>query len=530
MEALAWLRSHMSEAVGLIFPAFARPRHHLGKIGWLIHFAIVALILVGLGFLNYALELEKLLETPLPFLRKVWLPLLFFIVYLLTWLGCWLWVLLGAEEERSVHPDIDRAWAVAVAELEGAGIHLPEVPVFLVLGQPEGTEQALFAGSQLELTLEHIPPDSDAPLRVYASPDAVFVTCAGASLLGQQAQVLLEDEPPPPPRVERAASSGDPTGTDPSINLPAVKQGDSISAEHGAASQMTIGAEVMVAERPAGLKQQPVRVPLLKRTEEVDRLLGRLKRVCYLILSRRRPYCPINGILVLIPYAATRNDADANQTGLICQRDLVAAREVLQVNCPLFALVCDMENATGFREFIDRFPKGHRQRRLGQQFPYVADLNPTVGGQLIDGGVQWICQELFPPLVYRLMRLEKAGGPDKVSSTLRGNMNLYQLLCEVRERRRRLARILSLTIAAETNEAILFGGCYLAATGRSTREQAFIAAVFHRLLENQNFVSWTAGAREEETDYRRWVRYGYTALVTFTVSLFAMGFAFISKR
>lgn len=523
---------------GLILPVFAKARdvRSVGRtVIWAMHLTLLIAVLVGLGFLNQALDLEKLLEAPLPLLKKIWLPFLFFIVYLLTWLGWWLWVLLGAEEERSIYPDIDRAWEQAVAALEAAGIQMAEVPIFLVLGQPEGTEQALFAGSQLELSIESVPKDFGAPLHVYASPDAVFLTCAGASLLGRQAQKLMEEEAPPP-LPKSAPVTDSQVLSSPSVNLPPVDPATGAPALAGGSQvkapesvQLTMESQLLVAEKEPSTRMKPARLPLLKNTEEVMRLASRLKHLCWLILRERRPYCPVNGILLLIPYAATDSDAEANQTGLVCQKDLQALRDVLQINCPLFALVCDMENATGFREFIDRFPKGHRQRRLGQQFPYVADLNPTSGGQLIDSGVQWICQELFPPLIYRLMRLEKAG-QDKLSPTLRGNMNLYELLCEMRGRRQRLGRILAQAIDSEAAEPILFGGCYLAATGRSSREQAFIAAVFHRLLENQNFVSWTEASRAEEADFRRWVRYGYTAIAIFTVVLFAMGFAFISRR
>lgn len=538
MSILQWLQQGIKGLRGVILPVFARAQdvRTLGRtLLWVTHFGLLVLILVGLGFVNYALDLEKLLEAPLPVLRKIWLPFLFFIVYLLAWLGWWLWVLLGAEEERTSYPDIDRTWEHVVAELAAAGIPIAEVPIFLVVGQPAGSEQALFAGSQLELTLEDVPKDPNAPFHVYANEDAIFVTCAGASLLGKQARLFMEEETATPIRKEAARVSGSPddlaTGSQPSINLtpeqtaamPAFKPSQSGSIH------MTMESQLLTQEKAVS-SRLPARLALLKDTEEVSKQLARLKHLCWLILRERRPYCPINGILLLLPYAATDSDTEANQTGLVCQKDLRAIRDVMQINCPLFGLVCDMENATGFREFVERFPKGHRQRRLGQQFPYVANLDAAAGGDLIDIGVRWICEELFPPLIYRLMRLDKPGGHEKVAPILRGNMNLYELLEEIRERRQRLARILSLAIAADTREPILFGGCYLAATGKSPREQAFVAAVFHRLLENQNFVSWTRSARAEEADYSRWIRYGYTALATFTLTLFAMGFAFMAKR
>jgi hypothetical protein len=180
-----------------------------------------------------------------------------------------------------------------------------------------------------------------------------------------------------------------------------------------------------------------------------------------------------------------------------------------------------METTPGFREFIDRFPRGHRRRRLGQQFPYLSDSDRANIAHIIDQGVTWITDNLFPPLIYRLMRVERPGR-DKPAAVLRGNIRLFYLFEQIRQRRKHLSRLLSLAFA-DPALPVLFGGCYFAATGTDPEhEQAFIPAALHRLLENQNYISWTPTARAEELDFRRWTRYGYVALGTFVCTFFAL--------
>src|SRR5207253_8500431 len=123
-------------------------------------------------------------------LRHGWAPLLFLLIYVLMWLGWWLWKLLQPEEEASVFPDIDEAWAEAVKALEQGNIDITEVPLFLVVGKPAAAEEAMFAAAQLNLTVKQSPRRGDAPLHVYANRDGLYVTCAGACLSGRQAEIL----------------------------------------------------------------------------------------------------------------------------------------------------------------------------------------------------------------------------------------------------------------------------------------------------------------------------------------------------
>jgi hypothetical protein len=273
------------------------------------------------------------------------------------------------------------------------------------------------------------------------------------------------------------------------------------------------------------------RASLLKNPTLVATQTARLKNLCRQIVRDRSPYCPLNGILLLVPYGGAEKDADAQDTGLICPQELQAARQALQVQCPLIALVCDMETAPGFSEFVARFPTGERQRRIGQRFPLNPDLNAgESAAELIDRGAQWPCAALFPSWIYKLFRLEGTGKEDLTTVT-RGNVKLYQLLAHMRERRKRFGRILSRAVPADGTALPLYGGCYYAGTGRdANREQAFVAGVVQRLLKEQNAVSWTPEAIAEEAEYERWTKLGYAGLVAGTVALVALiYFTFFSK-
>ena len=50
-----------------------------------------------------------------------------------------------------------------------------------------------------------------------------------------------------------------------------------------------------------------------------------------LIARQRRPYCPINGVVVLLPLAATDSDDTAAQATTACELDLTVVSEMLNL-------------------------------------------------------------------------------------------------------------------------------------------------------------------------------------------------------
>jgi hypothetical protein len=376
-------------------------------------------------------------------------------------------------------------------------------------------------------------------LHVYANRDGIYVTCGGASLLGKQAAILSgEDDTPlaspdagtPAVSVSGGADDAMKTiGKEEIMKTVGGKGSNPLQEIHAILTRAREqGREPTPAEkqRMRILSRKP-RPALLKNQEEVDRLTARLNHLCRLIVRDRRPYCPVNGVMVLVNFAASETEDDASQTGQIAQQDLQIVRKTFQVNCPVFFAICDLETAPGFQEFFDRFPEKQRHRRVGQRFPLVPNIPAEQLPEKLEGAVEWVCQTLFPTWVYKFFRVE-GQGRESIETAVKNNSHLYRLMNEMRDRQKHLSRILTRAIISEQGGPLMFGGCYVAANGRdAVREQAFTAGVFRRLIDEQNFVSWTPEAMQEEADYQRWTKIGYITVGVFAVVLVVLGYIWI---
>ena len=154
-----------------------------------VHVLMVVVVVIALAILNQVSGVQTASgRMGNPILRRVWLPLLFLLFYSLGWLIWWFWQLMRAAPEESPFPDIDRAWEEAKLVLSDARVGLGDAPLFLLLGRPDEGEEALFAG--MSTVVAGAPSYAEAPLHVYATREAIYVTCAGASLLGRTAAIL----------------------------------------------------------------------------------------------------------------------------------------------------------------------------------------------------------------------------------------------------------------------------------------------------------------------------------------------------
>src|SRR5207302_3481812 len=66
-------------------------------------------------------------------------------------------------------------------------------PLYLVLGRPVAGDDALFQAAEQQMAVR-APTATDAPLRVYANRDAIFVVCAGASAWGRFCALMAGEE------------------------------------------------------------------------------------------------------------------------------------------------------------------------------------------------------------------------------------------------------------------------------------------------------------------------------------------------
>jgi hypothetical protein len=529
--------------VGLILPIFstAADFRHWPKWVWrTLHILAVIGILVGLWFLNRFFGVDQWLLHAPQFMQPFYLPMMFLLLYALSWFGYFVWRLLGQEDAAAEFPDVDEAWREAVAKLEAQGIGLADAPLYLILGRPAAGDDALFQAAEQPIAVR-APASSDTPIRVYAHRDAIFVTCAGASAWGRFAGLLAGEE-----EVASGLPSAAPAAVDKTIQFGSDAMGipqemiDELRELLAKQQQRDLTPEERsrlqeLAELTKGPPQAKRRASLSMDAQA--RGTERLRFLCKLIRRDRRPWCPVNGMMVLVPWAATESDEVGKEAAAMLQRDLAAARDALQLRYPTYALVCDLEAARGFNEFRRSFtPETLKKGRIGQRLPLVPDLSPDEVPGLLERGVQWIGQTVLPAGIVKFLRLDAPpGDPRKTPSAATGhNRNLYMLLNQVYARGPRLARIFGRGLpggsgqgADEPLDALpLFGGCYLAGTGRGPTEQAFVPAVVQRLVDGQSSVSWTGAALAEDVRFRRWTMYGYMAMTAMVVLGVALAFMY----
>jgi hypothetical protein len=513
--------------LGLVLPVFAKVgdfRHWSPWVWRILHLLAVGGVLYLTWWLNRVYDVGYFLQGVDIQYRQFFLPVLFLLVYTLSWLGYWLWRLFGEEEAAADFPDVDAAWREAVRKLDAAGIGLADAPLFLILGRPAAGDDALFQAAQVSTTVR-APAAPEAPLRVYAHRDAIYVTCSGASAWGRMAAMLAGEVEPDaggPAEAPAAAGIGKTIKFGEQMGL-APELVDEMRALLTQREQRDLTPEESDRLRElAELTKGPATAQRRARMspEEQARETARLGFLCRLIRRDRSPWCPVNGVLALVPWAATESDESAKEAITVLQRELGAAREYLQLRCPVYALVCDMETARGFAEFRRGLPPDMLKSRVGQRLPLAPDLpNAEVPG-LWERGVQWVGESVLPVGILKFLRLDAPTDPRKTPLQAgMHNRNLYMLLSQVYARGPRLAKVLArgLGAAGESSDAPdalpLFGGCYLGGTGRQPQDQAFVPGVFARLTDGQNHVSWTNQALAEDAKYRRWTALGYAIIL-----------------
>jgi len=234
--------------------------------------------------------------------------------------------------------------------------------------------------------------------------------------------------------------------------------------------------------------------------------VGRLTYLCQKITTAREAICPINGILSLLPYAAIdggTGDAEALQQAV--KSDLTTIHYILQIRCPVTALVVDMERQTGFRELMRRVG---RDRVSAQRFGRKYDCRSLATEAEMDALSDHVCGS-FEDWVYALFREDEA-------LTRPGNQRLYQLLCKVRcTLKTRLAELLQEAFAYDpqqcsVEDGLLFSGCYFAATGERSDHRAFVGGILAKLDDEQELVEWTSDALLSQ---QRWERLATAGVV-----------------
>jgi hypothetical protein len=493
---------------------------------WVVWIFLDLAVLVVLYIVNDhfeftgAVRLPRVLASAL-WLRQFYLPIVGQLLILTGVVLYWLYLLWFAPVDASAYPDIDEAWQEGLRALAYAGIQPGQVPLFLVLGRPAGTEDQLFEAAGLKLVVAPTPANPRAPVRLCADREGVYVTCRGASVLGKLAAVLALDDVAQGATAELAESADALDKTHDASG----KEQDLLDLLRTSAGQQG-SPRIQRALRRAALGRA-LGHDLLADASEIAHCQARLTHLCRLIIRDRAPYCAANGILLVLPFAGTETPAEAQLTAQAVQEDLAIARQGLKLDCPLVVLLADMEQVAGFTEFIQRQPQRELGNRRGCGFPMMTRLPSAKVVEQVVQSVAWICSTYMPDSIYRLFGTETAAKPDGEAS-LAGNARLVLLLDELHSLVEPLSSIVEQAMAPPHEDLLRYSGCYLAATG-ARDSQAFVAGVFQKMLKEQNCVSWTSHAVAEDAHNRTWANY-YAVAASLLAVVWVLVLAYIVTR
>jgi hypothetical protein len=441
---------------------------------------------------------------------------------------------LWLEGEASAFDDIDRAWNAGMAELERNGVDLTRVPFFLVIGSSgELQERQIFQASRLSVSVGPVPQVRAAlhwfAVDKAADKQAVYLVASDVGSLSALAtlgeETIEEDKKrqatpgqPAAAAVGAGAMPFNPHGGTMELKapdlretmatpppIPASKAGPGLAVRPDyRGTMMLTGESVGTTGTVVFDRGPPDKLPIKLSREQRESQLARLRYLCQLIRRARQPYCPINGLLALLPYnVIQRSGSDATEVQTSVQSDLATLTQSFRLRFPAVALVTGLEHESGFRELIRRvgFERA-RSQRFGKGFKVWDQASPEQLGALCTHA----CVAFEEWIYEKFKEKDSLTNPDKAP----GNRKLYTLLCQIRrDFHKRLDRILADGFSHEPDSngrasPVLFGGCYFAATGPNDATQAFTQGVlWDRLWDDQEELEWQPSILREDAWFRR---------------------------
>lgn len=490
------------------------PRSAVGspRLFLIVHYSFMAFLAILFAIFSDKLRVlvgfpQDMQHLP-PAIDRILCGILFVLFYAIVRVVLYLLQLLGIEDE-SDFPDIEADWKEILTALHRERMHLDDLPLFLVNGFTPQQEQSAFeAASNIDWRVIAPPlSQASAVVRVFARDDAIFICCSGIGTTNcQQGKIsevgdLSSDSLTIRPTTGGTgtlkagelsavvASARAATGTRASSPAPAPESSASMSGP-----PRGLGA-FFGTMAPGGLRRAMESFAAVNRSSqkgygkkrvsplnEMETMVGirRMQFLCGLIARARAPFCQINGMLQAIPFSWSSDVEYARKLAPAIREDLVAVHEAFQLQFPFVAVITEVDSVTGMKDFLlraERMAPGLRLSRSGSSFAPGADINDRNTEWIVDRGMQW-----FRGWVYTAFASD-------IDS--RDNQKLFQMLCEISQRRQPLVTLLRDSMYRIVRPGLRLHGVYFSATGRASTEQGFIRGVLDKLPESQSLVAWT---------------------------------------
>jgi hypothetical protein len=443
---------------------------------WAVHILVVLCLLVLLGFVNLHWNLDRLLLSPLPWLHRVWLPVLFVLLYAAGWLAWALWKQTALS--LPAQPALDDAWKQAMQALKTANIDLLQTPVVLVFGaSPAMSATQLLATSGRPFTINA----EYGPFGVCATSEAIYWTLPELSVWSRLCR-----------RMDTATGSPVPQllGENPSDTTVSAKATDAPSRAEELLLQVRL--------------PQPVDFTADELEQCRIGLIGFLSR----LRLARSGRVPVNGCLWLVPWNTTSDVARLESAVIAARVDATTVSETILGDVPQSVVVVGCEHHDGFVELLQHTPVRARAERLyGRSWTPWTNVPAAERPATIRAGLDWIGRSLTPGL--RMQFFQQSPVPESAQRA-------WHWEYEQQSRHDWLARWIGEGLFADRQHPMTLLGLYYAGTGTEANERGFLNPVLNELLLQQNTVSWHDEALASD---RRAIRLASTVLVLLSIAL-----------
>ncbi len=352
------------------------------------------------------------------------------------------------DHDVSEFPDIDEAWTQGLAKLREAALSLSDLPLFLVLGSPDEEQtRALMNSSTLNLTVNSEPGAGPSALRWFAGPDAAVLFVSNACCLSRLA--VKAGEPPTASVPQQDVRTMTPPLEEPGRVARTVEVPENFTFDRTAMSQMPrsmmsapsrpaymgVGTVTPGWEEPEEAVAGHMFAPVTLTNAEIETATARLEHVCRLLLKERLPLCPINGILLVLPFELiARGEQETTDLCNSAKADLATLRTFLQLRCQAIALFGGMEQLDGFTELMRRLgPKVTKEQQFGKGYNprcYPARSELSAVAQHACGSFEDFTNHLL------------LSANNERRSNPRGNRQLYSLVCRIRALQQRVEYVI----------------------------------------------------------------------------------------
>lgn len=485
--------------LGVLFGLIPRAGRLPPYVYSLIHYAIIIAITATLAWYSPRLIPEARVPISNWFVQRYYVAIQFVLFYLFVRMLI-AGVRLFLARDVSEFEDIDRAWDAGLEALAREGYDLQWLPIFVVNGATAAQRKSLFESARLPWKVQGIDDPRLGAVTFHACDEGLFICLNSVGAMASQ----LEK-----PALSRIAS-GNPRGTNvaqatlrPGQIQAAAEQTrrpdqlqSALAGQTLAPGAIAAAASSTIAPPPAGRYGETIRpgeiaaavsapsgarqAPLEKLSQEEQRLSRRrLLYFCERLVAERGSYCPMNGLLQLIPLQWTQNAMFEPLQAAVAQ-DLQTLHDGLHLQFPVVCLHSGLEDITGLTQFLERgrvLDSRFRDSRAGSRYPAGLPIDEKSSTWVVERSLQWFRDWVYAEFAKNLASPQ--------------NRQLYQFFCSLSERRGRLARQMRAAVGElKLLQPVRLSGCYFAGTGPEANRQSFVHGVLQRLMSEQNDVAW----------------------------------------